>query len=228
MTEESINDGWIRVYRRLLRNPRFSDPGWCQLWLYLLLKATHKPYNAEFNGQVIQLKPGQLITGRKVMASKLKLSEGKIERLLKKLENEHQIEQQACSKSRLITIVNWNEYQSFGQQNEQQPDSSRTTGEQQPDTNNNIKNIKNEKEGEGLAHFPSVEEVVEFGKGPAAIPEKYCRDYHSKKTEKHTWECNGKLVLWKKEIVRWFSGDRHKFDFRNPENSTPDQHNQKW
>lgn len=58
-------------------------------------------------------------------------------------------------------------------------------------------------------HIPSEDEVVEFGKGVAALPESYCRHYHAKKTECQSWVTpHGRLVLWKREIVRWWSTDR--------------------
>ena len=46
--------------------------------------------------------------------------ESKVKRILKSFENEHQIEQQTANKNRLITVVNWDKYQSSEQQFEQQ------------------------------------------------------------------------------------------------------------
>ena len=61
------------------------------------------------------------------------------------LEKQHQIRQQKTTKFRLITIQNWNKYQS----SDNNSDNKATTKQQQPDTYNNDKNIKNEKnEGE--------------------------------------------------------------------------------
>lgn len=52
-----------------------------------------------------------------------------------------QIEQQTSTKNRLITIINWNEYQQSEQQIEQQVNSNRTTSEQQVNTNKNDNNV---------------------------------------------------------------------------------------
>ena len=92
------------------------------------------------------MKPGQLITGRKVLSSELKIDENKVTRILKTFENEQQIEQQTSNKNRLITIVSWDVYQKGEQQNNQQVNNKRTTDEQQVNTNKNNKNIKDIKE----------------------------------------------------------------------------------
>lgn len=139
-------EGWIKLYRKILDNPIITkDSDFLAVWVYLLLNATHKEYDAVFRGQRITLKRGQLLTGRKSISEKLKIDENKVQRILKSLENEHQIEQQKSNKNRLITIVLWDKYQQDEQQNEQQVNNKRTTTEQQVNTNKNVKNIKNDK-----------------------------------------------------------------------------------
>jgi hypothetical protein len=97
-----------------------------------------------FGGKEITLQPGQLITGRKELSNKCNSNESKIERILKSLENEQQIEQQKSNKNRVITIVNWHRYQKSEQQNEQQVNNNRTTSEHKQEYNKNIyKNIYN-------------------------------------------------------------------------------------
>ena len=75
-----------------------------------------------------------LITGRKVIGKQFNISESKVQRVLKKLEIEQQIEQQTSNANRLISIVNWENYQSVEQQSEQPVN-----------TNKNDKNEKNDK-----------------------------------------------------------------------------------
>ncbi|CUP57488.1 hypothetical protein [Enterocloster clostridioformis] len=111
------------------------------IWIYLLLNATHAEIPAMFKGQKIMLNPGQLITGRKVISDKLRVTESKVQRVLKCYESERQIEQQTGNKNRLITIKNWNMYQCSEQQIERQMYNQRTTNEQQMNTNNNDNKI---------------------------------------------------------------------------------------
>ena len=61
----------------------------------------------------------------------------------KKLEIEHQIEQQTSNENRLITILNWDDYQKSELLIEQQVNNERTTSEQQVNTNKNVKNVRN-------------------------------------------------------------------------------------
>lgn len=135
-------EGWIKLHRKMLDNPIIiKDSDYLAVWIYLLLNTTHKEYDVLFKGKRITLKKGQLLTGRKSISEKLKIDENKVQRILKALENEHQIEQQSSNKNRLITIVLWDKYQ----QDEQQLNNKRTTSEQQVNTNKNVKNIKNDK-----------------------------------------------------------------------------------
>lgn len=137
--------GWISMHRKMLDNPIVcKDSDHMAVWVYLLLNAAHAEYPALFSGERITLQPGQLITGRKSISEKLKISESKVQRILKSFENEQQIEQLTSSKNRLVTLVSWSEYQDCEQQNEQQVNNKRTTTEQQVNTNNNVNKINNE------------------------------------------------------------------------------------
>lgn len=79
--------------------------------------------------QVITVAPGQMVTGRNKIAEATGLNRSKIERLIKVLENEHQIEQQTFTKYRIISICNWSKYQTSEQQSEQQVSNKRATSE---------------------------------------------------------------------------------------------------
>jgi len=132
-------DGWISLHRKLLDNPVVcKDNDHLAVWIYLLLNATHTDYDVVFEGERRTLRPGQLITGRKSISANLKVSESKVQRILKTFEIEQQIEQQTTPRNRLISILNWKSYQQNEQHFEQQLNNKRTTSEQQLNTNNNI------------------------------------------------------------------------------------------
>lgn len=142
-----MHRGWIKLHRKLLENPVVCKDGdYLAVWIHLLLNATSKEMDVEFGGSTITLKPGQLITGRKAIGEKYNINEHKVDRILKRLKVEQQIEQQSSSRGRLITILAWSEYQSCKQQNEQQVSNERATSEQQVSTNKNVKEYKNVKE----------------------------------------------------------------------------------
>ncbi|KAF5031935.1 hypothetical protein DSECCO2_622550 [anaerobic digester metagenome] len=123
-------EGWIKLHRATLDNPVVcKDSDHLAVWVYLLMKVTHKEYDTVFNGERYTLKPGQQIFGRKGIAKDLSINESKVERILKSFKSEQQIEQQTTTKNRLISIVNWDTYQSYEQQNEQQLNNDRQTTE---------------------------------------------------------------------------------------------------
>lgn len=144
--------GWVKVYRQLKDKAYYKDSEFVHLWLHLLLCANHD--SAEYlNGyEIIKLKKGQFITGRKKLSLETGISESKIERILKVFESEQQIEQQTNSRNRLISIVSWDKYQ----QSEQQKNSKRTASGQQVDTNNNDKN--NKEQQISIYIYPSFED----------------------------------------------------------------------
>lgn len=130
-----MENGWIKLHRKLLDNPLILKPSWFLLWVLLLLLANHQDKEMIWNGKKIVVKKGQFITGRKKLAKLSGISETTVERILKYLENEHQIGQQKTTKYRLITILNWETYQVL--------DNKRTTNGQQTDTNKNDNKDKN-------------------------------------------------------------------------------------
>jgi hypothetical protein len=134
-----MNNGWIKIHRKTLNNPVvMKSTDHLAVWIYLLLKATHTERDIIFEGERITLKPGQFTTGRKVISQEwgINVNESKIQRILKTFEIEQQIEQQTTPRCRLISILNWQEYQLDEQLNEQQVNNKRTL-------NKNDKNEKN-------------------------------------------------------------------------------------
>lgn len=128
----------------MLNNPIIcKDSAYLSVWIYLLLKATHAEYAENFKGEKIMLHPGQLITGRKKIAEKLSISESKVTRIINKFISERQIEQQTSNENRLITILNWSEYQGSEHLNEHPVNNERTTNGQPVNTYKNVKNETN-------------------------------------------------------------------------------------
>ena len=129
-------DGYIKLHRKVLDNPVVCKSAESlAIWIWLLLKASWKGGEVNFNGKTITLKPGQLPpVSRKTIAKELRVSESNIQRTLKRFESEHLIEQQTGSHSRLITIVSWEKYQTTEHQFEPQLNTNWTTTEHQLNT----------------------------------------------------------------------------------------------
>lgn len=126
--------GWIKLHRALSDHWLASNPDSLSVWVHLLMLANHAETKRQINGSVLTVLPGQIITSRRSLSEKTGVQESKVERILRRLESEQQITQRGLSKFRVISIVNWAEYQSIEQQNEQQVNSRRTASEQQVNT----------------------------------------------------------------------------------------------
>ena len=137
--------GWVSVHRKMLDNPVvFKDADHVAVWMYLLLNATHKECQVLFKGKKITLLPGQLITGRKVIADFLGISESKVKRVLLDFESDQQIDRQRSNRNSLISLINWDKYQISDQQNGQQVTSKWTASDQQ----NGEKTQKNDQQSD--------------------------------------------------------------------------------
>ena len=134
--------GWIKIHRKLLDSPLNSKPNWAWLWVVILLLANHEDKKIIWNGKTETIKRGSFITSRQQLSKFSHLHQSMVERCLKYLEIEQQIEQQTTKRFRLINVINYDRFQNFEQQIEQQLNNKRTTTEQQLNTNNNDKNIR--------------------------------------------------------------------------------------
>lgn len=112
-----MDTGWIKIHRSIFDQPWSTDHDAMYLWLYLISFATFKRKQTYFNGILIELAPGQLVTGRKILSQNTSISESKIRRLLNLFENLGQISQQKTNTSTLISILNYERYQTIDQQN---------------------------------------------------------------------------------------------------------------
>jgi len=108
--------------------------------------ANYKEKTTIFNGTSITIKPGQLITSCEKLAQKSKISRSTVDRILDWFENEQQIEQLKTNRYRVITILNWDNYQIREQPNEQPKRNQRGTKEEPKDTSKErrrkIKNVE--------------------------------------------------------------------------------------
>jgi len=138
-------EGWIKLHRKLIENPIFLKPELLQLFIYCLLKANHETQKIIFNGQEIEIKIGQFITGRNAMAKDLKQNPKSTYNRLQILKNIEILDIKTNNKFSLVTVRNYELYQSQETKKDSKKDNQRTTRGQPEDTNKNDKNDKNDK-----------------------------------------------------------------------------------
>lgn len=134
-------------------NPVWQDPDLFRLWMYCLMKASHKERKVLVDKQEVQLEPGQFVTGRfslhqefnQGIPPRKQTKDTTLWSWLKKLENMGNLDIKSFNKYSVISILQWAEYQETLTTESQQIDSKVTTESQQIDTNKNVNNVKNDK-----------------------------------------------------------------------------------
>lgn len=115
-----MRTGWFKFHRQIFDNPICTkDAEHFLLWCYILSEAKYEDgERVLFKNEEITLSKGQLLKTTTQIAQELKIKEMKVYRILKLLENEKQIVKQTSNKNTLITVLNWEKYQSCEEQNE--------------------------------------------------------------------------------------------------------------
>jgi hypothetical protein len=106
---ENLTTGYIRLYRSVQDNPIWQHPDYLRIWLYLLLNASWKD-RLLLDGTPVQR--GSLLTGRMKLARETATGEQVIRNCLAKLEATRMITTQPTKQGTLISIINYNIYQS--------------------------------------------------------------------------------------------------------------------
>ena len=103
--------GYVKLWRKTLDSGLLQNgPAW-QLFGYLLLRATHKPYRTIVGGVVCELVPGEVVFGRSKAAADLGLGEQQIRTALNLLKKMKIATSRSTNKFTVVSLVNWHNYQ---------------------------------------------------------------------------------------------------------------------
>ena len=176
-----MSSGWIKLYRQLqdcwiwLDKEPFDKRS---AWVDLLLTANHSDKKILFNGELITVKRGQILTSVRKLSAKWKWSVNKVYRFLKLLESDEMLQKESDKDRTLLTIENYSVFQcceytsenSNGNTNgnsdeytsetpTETPTNTPTEHKQECKEYKNDKNVKNEKkERKGQAvYYPNDE-----------------------------------------------------------------------
>ena len=103
-----MKTGYVSIYRDIMKWEWYKDTTVKSIFLHLILRANH--IEASCKGQII--KRGQLITSQERLAEELGLSRQQVRTGLKKLEKTEEITILSANKGTLITVNNYDLYQS--------------------------------------------------------------------------------------------------------------------
>ncbi|HDF7739877.1 TPA: DnaD domain-containing protein [Staphylococcus aureus] len=157
--------GWISIDRSIQNHWLFKEKrtfSKFEAWIYLLMEANHSKAKVLIGNQIVTVERGQRLTSILTLSDLFNWSRFKVKTFLDLLESDGMLEVKTTSKYTLITIVNYDFYQSEQGRNQHQNDIKPTSKQHQSNINptskqhqtntnnndnkdNNEKNVNNEK-----------------------------------------------------------------------------------
>ncbi|HHC9959502.1 TPA: DnaD domain protein [Staphylococcus aureus] len=157
--------GWISIDRSIQNHCLFKEKrtfSKFEAWIYLLMEANHSKAKVPIGNQIVTVERGQRLTSILTLSDLFNWSRFKVKTFLDLLESDGMLEVKTTSKYTLITIVNYDFYQSEQGRNQHQNDIKPTSKQHQSNINptskqhqtntnnndnkdNNEKNVNNEK-----------------------------------------------------------------------------------
>lgn len=181
-------NGYIKLYRSLLDWEWYADANAMRVFIHCLLKANHTV--KKWQGYTIHA--GQFITSLSHLAKETGLTLRQIRTVINKLKMTKELTIESTHRNTIITVNNWDKWQSERQSERQVSDILATT-------TNNDKNIYNKEEKS--FRKPTVEEIKNYclERNNSIIPEKFYNYY-----EANGWMVGkSKMKNWKAAIRTW-------------------------
>lgn len=200
-------NGWISLYRSIQNhwlfeeNRKFSK---FEAWIDILLIVNYKDKKIMINNELINVKRGQKVTSLRKLAERWNWSITKVDHFLKVLEEECMIEVKKDTKKTVISVVNYNIYQSNGFEKINENDNDKTEKRiqniskvKQKETNNNINKIYKEnkvnKENNTIAARDSERKILNMYKENI---EKHPNPITLKTLVKHCKKYNSEIMIY--------------------------------
>ena len=160
-----LMDGWIKLYRVLLEKPiwKLSTPEQKTILITLLCMVNHDEEEWEWKGKKYRCKPGQKITS----LTKIKKECGKgisiqnIRTAFVRFEKLEFLTYESTKESRLVTVLNWELYQSTDKDLTKQLTNGSQRGNKDLTTNKNVrtKECKNKEKIYSSSHMTMAEKL---------------------------------------------------------------------
>ncbi len=208
--------GWISLHRKIIENPMYFSEPFTRIgaWIDMLLIANHKEGYFFVRGNKVTVSRGQIGMSQDSFAKRWKWSRGKVSRFILALENDGQIVQHKSNVTTIISICNYNQYQTDGTTDNT---ASNTTDEQQTvqqtsanNNNNNSNNENTDNKGKGKSKRfvpPTLDEVKNYclERRNDVDPEKFINHYTA-----NGWKVGGKAPMkdWQAAVRNWEKSEK--------------------
>jgi hypothetical protein len=135
------SNGFIKIHRSILKWEWYTDANTMRLFFHCLLMANHE--DNRFRGKLIER--GSFQTSYQMLSDQTGMSIQNIRTSLNKLILTGELTYKSTTQNGLITINNYDEYQSTNTPTNKQVTSDQQATNKQLTTNKNLKNLKNDK-----------------------------------------------------------------------------------
>lgn len=200
-----LNNGFIKLHRKILNWEWWDDHNTFRLFMFILLSANHK--DKKWHGHVV--KRGQLITSRAKLAKKTGLSEQSIRTSLMHLKSTNEITIKATKTMSIITVNNYHDYQKINQLINQEPTNDQPRGNQEPTTTKELNNDKNDNNDKDNTYNQLFENL--WSQYPRKLGKNKAYGYFKKsvKTDKDKEDIQKALENYIKTITRTNTEERY-------------------
>ncbi|UWE05303.1 hypothetical protein [Laceyella sacchari] len=107
-------DGWISLHRKIQEHWLYTEKrkfSKFEAWIDLLMMVNHKDNTMLFGGELVHVKRGQRITSIRQLCDRWTWSNTKVNKFLQLLEADGMVKVESDAKKTVITIVNYDSYQ---------------------------------------------------------------------------------------------------------------------
>lgn len=104
------NEGYIKLYRRMMKWGWYTDTPTKCVFLHLLFLACYEP--CYYKG--VQLEPGQAVSSIRQIATDTGLTVKQVRTAINHLKETQEVAQSPCGKFSVFTVNNYNDYQCTG------------------------------------------------------------------------------------------------------------------
>lgn len=145
-SEEKYTGGAIWLHRKITEWEWYTDANTMRVFLHCLLRANWK--DGRFCGEPVPR--GSFITSYRSLARDLNLTERSVRTALEHLNSTHEVTQHSTNRYTVITVNNYDDYQSGDTQNDKRTTNKRQTDDNRlttnEESNKGIKKERNRKE----------------------------------------------------------------------------------
>lgn len=207
-------EGFVYFHRKIAEWEWYTDANTFRLFFHLVLNSNHK--DNKWRG--ILINRGQCLTSYSKLAKQLNLSEKQIRNAIKKLEKTKELVRQSGSQYSIITVVNYDTYQTKDIKEGRQPGRQRADEGQAEGRRGATNNNDNNDNNDNKKKKSKKERAVILAEKIAGFKETYSRELLKKFYEYWTESGdNDKKMRFEKE--RSFSIKRRLTTWKNNENN---------